>query len=135
MSNGENNQSRAIERDLNDFNSENPSIRFNTAKFYKALSEADPRIIKRLVELLKDEDMWVQIAATESLENLNAQEAIDPLKPLLNHEHILIRLHAARALEKLTGENFGFDPKEIESAYETLGSIISIQGIIDLSER
>lgn len=135
MSNVENNQSWAIERDLNNLSSENPNIRFNTAKFYKALSEADPRIAKRLVELLKDEEMWVQIAAIESLENLNVQEATDPLSPLLGHEHILVRLHAARALEKLTGKNFGFDPKKIESAYEALGSITFIQGVVDSSKR
>jgi len=78
-------------------------------------SEAEEPTVDHWVAALKNEKWEVRKEAAVALGNLGdlyaAENAIDPLIAALQDQKAAVRDEAAGALAKLTGENFGQDPK------------------------
>ena len=69
----------------------------------------NPRIVDALFYCLKDENSNVQYYAIEMLAKIRDFRAIEPLMDKLRDANWNIRIHAAWALEQITGETFGLN--------------------------
>ncbi len=69
----------------------------------------DPRAVEPLIAALKDEDEYVRRHAAEALGETNDPRAAEPLIAALedNYLNLHIRIKAAEALVRITGESFG----------------------------
>lgn len=93
---------------LDDLSSEDSAVRWNAVQ---ALAESgDPAVVKHLVPLLEDPDIWVRMAAAGALGDLGAAEAIEPLIRTLEDPETAVRERAMLSLRGITGRNFQFDP-------------------------
>lgn len=128
----------SIQFTLSELKSDNSNIRWNGASFCGLLSDLDPRIIEALIVILqnKNEDMFVQIEAMEALANQDKKDPrfVEVIKGFLNHPHPLAQITAKESLEKMTGEDYGFDQNEKDEAYDVLGEMTFIQGVINPEE-
>jgi hypothetical protein len=76
-----------------------------------ALGETkDSRVVPHLVSMLKDEDLFVRMATTHVLVDLDAKLAVPNLIDTLEDDSSPVREAAMVALRDLTSQNFQFEP-------------------------
>tara|TARA_R110002126_G_scaffold86474_13_gene208771 strand:- start:5504 stop:6688 length:1185 start_codon:yes stop_codon:yes gene_type:complete len=82
-----------------------------------ALGETkDSRVVPHLLPMLKDEDLFVRMATSHVLVDLNAKLAVPNLIDTLEDDSSPVREAAMVALRDLTNQNFQFEPLGSESA-------------------
>jgi hypothetical protein len=81
------------------------------AALYSLALVEDPGIAGHLVPLLKDPDAYVRALSARILEQLEARSAVQPLIDALADPEVVVRQAAVTALRRITGRQFGFDPR------------------------
>jgi hypothetical protein len=74
-------------------------------------TQTDPEIEKQ-IGILRNGQIYAQLNACSRLAELNAEDAIPDLIHALDSDSYALRNAANRALIKITGKDFGFDPKQ-----------------------
>ena len=72
----------------------------------------------QLIDSLKDADPDMKKKVIEVLRKIKDPRAIEPLIGLLGDENLAVRLKAAWALRKITGQRYGQDPSSWQDWWE-----------------
>ena len=104
---GEIGDSRAVEPLIIAINDKDLGVRYNATCALGKIK--DPRAVKPLITALDDEDTTLQGWTAEALGWQKDARAIEPLKKLLSSsKNQFVRRYARAALERITGEDFGY---------------------------
>lgn len=113
---GEIKDARAVEPLINAL--ENGSAHVRSSAAYSLGQIGDKRAVKPLIASLNDKDFYVRARSAQALGSLEATEATQPLiealKSAQKDKFGNVRNSAARALEKITGNEFGTSPDKWE---------------------
>ena len=75
----------------------------------------DKRVVPHLLPMLKDDDVWVRMAAARVLGELGSLEAVSALIGSLGDVQVAVREVAVVSLRLISGKDFRFDPLGKES--------------------
>lgn len=109
---GEIGDSRAVEPLIAALKNKGYTIRW---KIVDALGKIrDRRAVELLIALLKDtnESDIVRFRVPDALGEIGDTRAVEPLIESLNDEDTIVREHAVKALEKISGKAYGSEPAE-----------------------
>lgn len=97
---------RAVEPLIAVLKDKNLDVRYAVSKSLEKIGEA---AVKPLIALLKDKDSYLREIAIAILGEMKETKAIEPLITALKDEEWNVRNTAAKALKKITGQDFGTD--------------------------
>jgi len=132
----------AVDELLEAFADPSPYVR-TQAVIAAASSKPHPHLIDALTEMAKLERLETSMAAAWALGKLGAQQAIEPMRQLLNSKHALLRGRAAVVLSRLGDQDSApqflkllMDDDEAEMAYaDALGVLRYEPGIIPILDK
>jgi hypothetical protein len=87
-----------------------PSVRWESARRLGEMK--DGRSVMPLIGALMDEHPYTRRRAAASLGNLQDLRAVEPLVKSLRDEDAFVQKYSLEALTKITGQQFGNDPKK-----------------------
>ena len=97
---------RAVDALVASLQDKDPRVRQAAAR--GLMAQADPRTLDSLIRALKDDDSRVRNYCAQALGNIKDRRAIEPLIEVVTKDtESLVRFQAGRALEAITGLEFG----------------------------
>lgn len=93
---------------LPDLGHQHPGIRMEAV--YELAETGDSRVIPHVIPMLRDEDLFVRMATTRALMDLEAKQGVPGLIDTLEDGSGAVREAAMVALRRITNREFGFLP-------------------------